>query len=880
MSLRALLKLAYAETRRSHGKLLFCVFSIAVGVGSLTAVRTAILSLENSIASQAKTLMGADLMFWSNRSVSEGVASDLREQLQAQGAQSAAVTELNSMLVKSADPNRVAENTDTANDPNQIAGNEADEFQTHMVQIRAVSGGFPFYGAIETNPPDQWAALAGDHPILIADESLLEMLNIKSGDRVTLGSQAFEIRAVFLKKPGRPTSGFSFAPAVYIHQKYLEATGLIQYGSRIRYQQLFQLPDTIDPQQFKSEHFAAAIDDGVTIQTYHESAARMQRFLFRLSHFLTMVGLITLLLGGLGIGSAMFVFIKAKLDHAAIMRSMGARSGQVFLIYFLLAAMLGVAGSLLGIIPGSLLPIVAAKAAASQFGGDLLPVELDIQFSWLACLQGASAGIIATLLFTLYPVYRIRRVSPLRVLRRMDEAETSEFRWKDLLVLAAGMLAIFLFVLLLTVTQTNSLTVAFAFTGSIAAALLLLALAARLVVFVTRRVIPRIRNYHLKQGIANLYRPGNQTASVITAVGIGVLLISSVFILEASIQSEIAVEDRDDLPNLFVINVQANEIDGVMARINDAGAEDITAVPMVSARIQKINDVAVDRKSVERNAVERTWNDRVRTREYFISYRESPGDFETVTAGRFWNGRPEQQEISVDEDWAGRMEVELGDRITLGVEGLPIEGVVTSFRQIEWQALRPNSMLLLSPGLIEKIPPMYATSFRIGDRAQRMQFQSRLVRKYPNLSVIDVTEAASNIRLILEQVSAVISFLAAITMLNGIIILGGAIAAGRFARLKESMLLKVLGANRGDLRRILISEYAILAVLGCLCGWVLAESINRPMLAQFFEAPAVVPYGTLFAVLAGIVVLNVGIGLFISRDVARTKPLTVLRDPG
>ncbi|MCR9142840.1 MAG: FtsX-like permease family protein [bacterium] len=878
MSLAALFKLAYAETRRSQGKLLFCVFSIAVGVASLTAVRTAIISLESSIAAQSKTLMGADLMFRSNSPVNEGVANDLTVRLRELGARAASVTELNSMLVKS----DVA--GESAGGPAEIENDERDAgpgLETRMVQIRAVSGGFPFYGAIETDPPNQWSALAGEDPVLIVDESLLSTLNLKNGDRVTLGSQAFEIRAIFLKKPGRPTSGFSFAPAVYIHQKYLAATGLIQYGSRVRYHALFELPAGMDPMAFKSEHFAAAIDEGVTIQTYHESAERMQRFLFRLSHFLTMVGLITLLLGGLGIGSAMFVFIKAKLDHAAILRSMGARPGQVFLIYFVLAAMLGIVGSLLGVVPGSILPIAAAKAAtASGVGAELLPVELDIRFSWIACLQGAAAGIIATALFTLYPVYRIRRVSPLRVLRRMDEAETSEFRWRDLLVLAGGMLAIFLFVLLLTVTQTNSLTVAFAFTGSIAAALVLLALASRLVVIITRKIIPRIGNYHLKQGVANLYRPGNQTASVITAVGIGVLLIASVFILEASIQSEIAIEDRDDLPNLFVINVQADEIDGVLERVREAEAEKITSVPMISARIQKINEVPVDRKNVEQNAVQRTWNDRVRTREYFISYRDAPSEFETVTAGKFWEGRPARQEISVDEDWAGRMNVELGDRMTLTVEGRPIQGVITSFRQIEWQALRPNAMVLLSPGKIDAVPPMYATSFRIEDAAERTRFQSRLVRSYPNASVIDVTEAASNVRLILGQVSAVISFLAAITMLNGVIILGGAIAAGRFARLKESMLLKVLGANRSDLRRILISEYAILAALGCLCGWALAESINRPMLAQFFEAPTVVPYATLFAIVAGIVVLNVAIGLFISRDVANTKPLAVLRDPG
>ncbi len=883
MSLTAMFRLALAETRRSGGKLMFCIFSIAVGVASLTAVRTAVLGLEDGIQKQARNLMGADLMMRSSRSLDEGIAAELSERWKNEaGAESAELVEFYSMLYSDGTTADTAGETAGGAVGAGESANDEDE-RTRLVRVRAVGGGFPFYGEIETEPADHWQELAkGTRPLMIADTVLLSMMDLKAGDAVTLGGQKFTIAAAFLKKPGSPASGFGFAPAVYIHANHLDATGLVGFGSRVRYQRLFALPPEIDPEELKTQSFEDAIDAGVTIQTFRESADRVQRFLYRLSHFLTMAGLITLLLGGLGIGSAMTVFIREKLDHAAVLRSLGMRPGQVFQLYLMLALVLGAAGSLIGVIPGSALPVLGAKFAASELGGEFLPIELDIGFSWLACVQGFTAGIVATLLFTLFPVYRIRGVSPLRVLRRVDETESAfaRFDWRDALVFGGAAALIFGFVLLLTVTQTNSVFMAFAFTGSIAGAILVLALAARLVIYGTRRLLPHIRNYHLRQGIANLYRPGNQTAAVITAVGIGVLLVASVLILEASIQSEIAVEDRADLPNMFVVDLQPSQLADFQKQIENQAVENVTLVPLVSARIASINGQAIERRNIEQSAVQRTWDDRLRTREYFVSYRDELLDSEDLVAGEWWEGGAREQEVSVSDEWADRMNVDLGDRVTLDIQGIPLTARVTSFRKIHWQAMRPNSILILSPGLIENAPRIFVSSFRIAGEEERTRFQTRLVKQFPNLSVIDVTEAAANFRLILDRISLIVRILAVITLLNGVVILGGAVAAGRFARLREMMLLKVLGAARGDLRKILIAEYAILAVLGCLCGWLLAEAVNRPMLAQFFEASPVVPYLPVLLTIAGVVVLNTAIGLFISRDVARTAPLHVLRDPG
>jgi putative ABC transport system permease protein len=463
----------------------------------------------------------------------------------------------------------------------------------------------------------------------------------------------------------------------------------------------------------------------------------------------------------------------------------------------------------------------------------------------------------------------------LRALRRHTERLGAGLR--SYALLAAGAAAAFAFVLLLTVTETESLWVGVWFTAAVGAALVALAGVARLAM-VGARLLRRLPRYHLRQGIANLYRPGNQTIAVISAVGTGVLLLASIAIIERSLQEVIAVERREELPNLFIIDIQPDQRASVEELAARSSATVIEMAPMISAHISRLNGRAIDKTRVERNAVERNFEDTLRTREYFLSYRDHPIDGEEVTEGRFWSGRPARQEASIDERMKERVGVELGDTLTLDVQGIPIDAVVTSFRRIRWQTMRPNSMILLSPGEIEKAPTMFVSALRVPERAARYALQDHLVRRFPNLTVVDVTDTAATVRLLVERISAVFSVLGLLTLVTGAIILGGAIAAGRYARQRESVLLKVLGASRSDLRRILVTEYATLAILGAACGWALAEMVTRPALEFLFETPAVVPYGAIALLLSGAVLLNVTVGIAIGRGVARRSALDIMRE--
>jgi len=852
--LRTVLHLARAETRRARGTLAFCMLSISLGVMAITAIRTLTVGLRSSIEEQGQRLLGADLLLQGSEPLDRGTAAELARGLVAQGARAASSVRFYSMLARATDK------------PGARA--------TQLIRARAIGDGFPFYGSIASVPAEQFARL-GEQPSVLVDPAVARSLGLSVGDRVRLGQLDAVVLGEIVKAPGSPAAEFSMAPYVFLHERFVSATGLLVTGSRIQYEQLFALPPEIAAEAWKDQHWDAALGEHLTLRTSRESAANVRRFLTRISGFMTVVGLVTLFLGALGIGSAMHAFMRSKLDHAAILRCLGATSRDLFWVYSALA--LGVAGlgSALGALLGAFLPLLFA-GVSEQLGAQLLPAELSLRPSLSAALHGAATGVVATFAFTLLPIFRTAAASPLRVLGRAGTAlgPLGSSRRAGLLALGAALSAVFV----LSVAETDSTRVAVIFTVSIAAALLVLFALAYGIARVARRLGPNLPSFHLRQGVANLERPGNQTSAVIVALGLGFVLLGTLLIFQRSLEGMLAIEERTELPNLFVIDIQPEQQGDVAAELAASGAEELVFSPMISARIASINERPVDQSRVTRNEVERSWEDRMRTREYFVSYRSDLLASETLTRGTFWSGRPERQEVSLDSGMAQGLGVELGDTLGLDIGGLGLSARVTSFRDIRWQALRPNAMILLSPGEIEAAPKMFVASLRLATAEARQALQARLVDRHPNLTVVDATEAAETVLLILSRVSKVLTALGALGVLVGAIILAGAVAAGRHLRQREAMLFKVLGASRADLRRILGAEYAALAVLGTLSGWMLAEVIGRAAVPRLFETAAVVPYAALASLALGALLLNTLVGLLVGRRVSSSPPLSILRE--
>lgn len=852
--LATVLHLARAETRRARGTLALCMLSISLGVMAITAIRTLTGGLRSSIEEQGQRLLGADLLLQGSEPLDRGAAAELGRDLMAQGARSAASVRFYSMLARATEK------------PGARA--------TQLIRVRALGDGFPFYGSMQSDPPGQFARL-GEQPSVLVDPAVARSLELHVGDRVRLGQLDAVVLGEIVKAPGTPAAEFSMAPYVFLHERFVSATGLLVTGSRIQYERLFALPPQLEAEAWKDQHWDAALAEHLTLRTSREAAANVRRFLTRISGFMTVVGLVTLFLGALGIGSAMHAFMRSKLDHAAILRCLGATSRDLFWVYSALG--LGVAGlgSALGAIAGAFLPLLFA-GVSDQLGAQLLPAELNLRPSLSAALHGASTGLVATFAFTLLPIFRTAGASPLRVLGRAgtELGPLGGSRRAGLWALAAALAAVFV----LSVAETDSAKVAVIFTLSIAAALLVLFALAYGIVRLARRLGPRLPSFHLRQGVANLERPGNQTSAVIVALGLGFVLLGTLLIFQRSLEGMLAIEERAELPNLFVIDIQPEQQPDVQAELSAAGAEELVFSPMISARIASINGRPVDQSRVRRDEVERSWEDRMRTREYFVSYRSELLPSEALTRGTFWSGRPAEQEVSLDSGMAQGLGVDLGDTLGLDIGGLGLNARVTSFRDIRWQALRPNAMILLSPGEIEAAPKMFVASLRLATADARQALQARLVDRHPNLTVVDATEAAETVLLILSRVSKVLTALGALGVLVGAVILAGAVAAGRQLRQREAMLFKVLGASRADLRRILGAEYAALAVLGTLSGWLLAEVIGRVAVPRLFETPAVVPYLALGLLALGALTLNTLVGLLVGRRVSSSPPLSILRE--
>ncbi|MBL8021701.1 MAG: FtsX-like permease family protein [Leptospirales bacterium] len=848
------------QTRRSRGKLLFSVLAVVLGVAATAAVKTISNSLEEAISRESRSLMGADLRLESSAPLEAD--ESLTVGLKRNGAQAADVVEFFTMI-------RVVEK------------GEANG-KTRLVRVRAVEGAFPFYGNLTTTPANAFQDIqTGNDRAILVDPTLFPALGVSEGARVALGKKEYRIEGVINNEPGSPGFSAGFGPPVYVSLSTLEKTNLLVTGSRIKYMRYFKIPQSLNVEDWKQAHWKESQEANITIFTFREAVSSVRRFMTNLSRFLTLAGLVILFLGGLGIGLAMNVFVKSRLDDIATARALGATPGFMIRIYIALGSALAIIGSAVGVVMGYL----AAKAAG-DLGGGYLPVQIEVAFDPAASLAAVVPGIVVTLAFVLFPVFRTRKISPLRVLRRMSDDEAAETgpllsRIKGFVVSnGVEILAALVMVgvmLAVSITQSDSGPTGIFFTAGVLGAALLLLGISRLLIRAVKKLLPFVKSYRLRQGLANLYRPGNQTSTMLVATGVGVLLIMTIFTAEAAVRGEISFTSRGR-PNLFLVDIQEEQKDGVLS-LMQRYAKDSKVTPMITMRLRAINGVLIDKSDIEKDANQRSWQNSIRSYEYRSTFRTKLNPGEVLTAGNFWEGRdPQGQEVSVDERWASEFNVSIGDQLTLDIQGLPLDAIVTSKRRVDWAAMQINSILVFSPGPIQEAPRVYYGSINIADEKDRFSFQESLVARFPNITVIDANQALETISGIAKNIAFVVQWMAGATLAAGMIILTGCIGSSRYARLRESVLLKTIGARSVDIVTILTVEYAVLGLLGAFAGTLLSQALAWPLLYYFFEVKPGLPLVPALLVGGAVVGLTIAIGLLVSRDAMAGKPLDVLRE--
>ncbi len=826
--------LAWRETRGAWRHFGYFFACITLGVSALVGVGSFADSLERTVARSAKSLMGGDVEVRGTQPLPVDAATLIAPQSSPRSSE-AAITRVREM----------------------VAMAQAGPAQSHLVELKAVEPGYPFYGALVTEPARPLETLIGGGRALVHD-SLLARFGLKLGDRFRVGDLELTIAGVIQKEPDRAIGVFSLGPRVLIAGPDLDRTGLIRPGSRVRYRTLVRLPEGRDAQVFR-DRLAAALPAGQRVSTYSQAQPGLRRFWDQLTMYLGLTGLVALMVGGIGVAVSVNAFVRQKLASIAILKALGAGWRPLLAAYLLQTALLGLGGSALGALLGSAVQPLLAPTLTR-----LLPIELTLSFSLRAVLSGLAMGVGVTLLYALWPLLQIRHVPPGLLMRITVEPRLRGRRpWAAALPLAAGLAA-------LAFWQAGSWKIGALFAGGLAAALILLALGARLVIVLARRV--RWRSPAWRQGAANLHRPGSHAGPVLVSLGLAVMLVVSIALLDRSLRAQLVDRAPGSAPAFFFIDIQTDQAEPfarLVAAQGATGPAELT--PVVRSRLAAVNGASID----ERTRREDAW---YLTREYVLTWAKEPPGHNTVVAGRWWTPAEAAREplISVEEEIARQLGVRLGDTLTFDIQGVPVSARVTSLRHVDWRSLTSNFFVIFSPGALDGAPSTFIAT--VGARPeQETRLQSAVVAAFPNITAIPIREVLERIGAMLDQIALAVRLVAAFSIGAGLIVMAGALAITRQQRLYESVILKALGATRGFVSRVFAVEYALLGAAAGLAGSALAALLAWAVLRFALEVPWRWAPGTLLAGVATATALALSVGFLGTRRLLGRRPLGVLR---
>ena len=833
-----LLKMAWRDSRRSRSRLLLFISSVILGIAALVAIYSLGDNLRQNIDTQAAALLGADLEISGNQPAS----AEIKPLLDSLGDDRSEERRFASMVYF------------PKNGGNRLA------------QVRALEGNYPYYGELETTPVSAGRSFRGGRQALV-DQTLMLQYDAQVGDSVKVGEVTFLIAGTLLKAPGQTGVSATVAPAVYIPMRYLEQTGLEQKGSRINYLYFFKYPAKTDVQAIV-KGLESRLDledlDTKTVASQKEDTGRSFE---DLTQFLALVGFIALLLGCVGVASAVHIYIREKLNSIALLRCLGVKSSQAFVIYLIQIVGVGFLGSVIGAALGAViqqfLPLVLK---------DFLPFELTTEISWSAIGQGVVLGTIISILFALLPLVSVRNISPLRVLRASFESATAgkdPLRW-----LVYGLILTFVF--LFTRLQVGSWLDALVFTVSILGAFLLLLAMAALLVWLVQRFFPSAWSYVWRQALANLHRPNNQTSILIVSIGLGTAFISTLILVQSLLLKRVTLSTSGNQPNIVLFDIQSTQRDEVLALARQQKLPIIQSVPVVNMRLEKVNDVTPAQAQQDTSLrVSR----RIFGREYRVSYRDTLTEFEEVKAGR-WQGTASADgpvPISMEEGFAERNGVRVGDTLTFNVQGALLTTVIGSLREVDWNGVRTSFLVLFPKGVLEEAPQFHVLLTRVPSSEGSASFQRAVVQRFPNISIIDLGLVLKVLDELLEKIGFVIRFMAGFSILTGLIVLISSVLISKYQRLQESVLLRTLGASRKQIFAITALEYFFLGALAAATGIILALAGSWALAKFTFKVdfePQFLPLLLVFVSVSGLTVL---IGLANSRGILSRSPLEVLR---
>lgn len=842
MSSSFIWKMAWRDSRSSRRRLLLFSISITLGIAALVGIGSFRHSLSQAIDDQARSLIGADLVIESNRAF----RPEDEALLHSLGDTQAREVRFTTMAVF----------------PRSDG--------TRLSHVRALGGDFPFYGGMETVPGTAAKNfLEGARAII--EESLMLQFHAQVGDPIKIGDFEFTIAGALKKMPGEASAAGSFAPRIYIPLQNLAETHLLKTGSIVHYRAYVKFPDGTNIES-RIETLAPQIKRlGLEYDTVAKRKRDLGTALENLYRFLNLVGFVSLLLGAVGVASAIQAHLQQKTRTGAILRCLGMSAAGTVFVYLLQTAAMGLFGAGAGAILG-----VAMQRIFPRILMSFLPLAISTSIAWQPIVAGILIGFSICILFALPPLLRFRRLSPLRVFRAAIEVDPSSRKRDPILWLVYALIVFG--VTGFSISQTDTWTRGLVFAGALFLAVGIFAGVAKLLIVGIRRFFPHGWSFVLRQGLANLYRPNNRTLLLTLSLGLGTFLLLNLYLTREVLLAQFQSVGTKDQPNIFFFDIQPDQKAGVAETVRSFGMPVIQEAPIVTMRLaeikgRKTSDILLDpqRKIPE-------WE---LEREYRTTYREQLSNTEKISAGR-WIGRVDYHPgdtvpISLDGDIAKDLGTKIGDELIFDVQGVPIKTTIASTRTVDWKRFQTNFFVLFPAGVLESAPTFHVLVSRVGTPADSAKLQNAIVAKFPNVSAIDLTSVIQTVDSILSKVALVIRVMSLFTVGAGVIVLASTIWSGRYQRLQESILLRTLGASRMQIWKILCAEYFLLGVFASATGIVLAVGASWALAKFIFKlsyAPSLWP---LLVAAGSVSLLTVAIGLIASRGVGSAPPLEILR---
>lgn len=839
-SLRWTLLMAWRDSRRNRSRLLLFVSSIILGIAALVAIYSLGNVLRREINEQAAGLLGADLEISGNKPIKKTLGT----MVDSLGDRVSEQKNFSSMIYF------------------------PKNGKTRLIEVKALSGDFPYYSDFETTPATAARSFRKAQQALV-DKTLMLQFDAKPGDSVKIGQLSFEIAGSLSGAPGMTGISASVAPVVYIPMQYLPQTGLEQKGSRMSYRMFFKYNKPVNLDALAEKIGPRLEDQGFNYDTVETKKRDTSRSFADVIRFLSLIGFIALLLGCIGVASAIHIYVREKINTIAVLRCLGAKASQAFFIYLVQITAIGLIGSIIGAAIGSFIQVFLPVVLK-----DFLPLDVKPAISWTAIGQGLALGLIISILFALLPLVSIRKISPLNSLRVSFEHTLVKDGLKWLIY--ALILA---FIIGFAYLQLGEWMEAIVFSVGILVSFLSLMGIAALLTWIVRRFFPSSWSYVWRQGLANLYRPNNQTAILIVSIGLGTALVCTMFFIQQILLNRVTLAAGENQPNMVLFDIQAAQRDGVVALARSHGLPATGTVPIVNMRLEAVNDITAETFKNDSTIKIHRW---AFNREYRVTYRDSIISSEKIVEGK-WTGVRYANEIpgiSLERRFAKNNDIKLGDVLIFNVQGSVMSTVVTSFREVDWNRVQTNFLVVFPKGVLEKAPQFHVLMTHVPSVEASARFQSAMVKQYPNISIIDLGLILSILDEIMDKIGFVIRFMAGFSMITGVVVLIASVLISKYQRVQESVLLRTLGSSRRQIFIITALEYFFLGSLAAITGIVLAMLSSWGLAHYIFETsftPQVLPVLIVFVAVS---MLTVAIGLANSRFIVTRPPLEILRQEG